>query len=111
MYVHKINSSSCLDFTLNKQLFRYKSVERQYIYLMDQSSPKISLATITVNGLVYLVAQTGCESASATYPAFARTHCSASYLYKWETTRYQLANKLVEGRRRSGRWRAQPALR
>jgi hypothetical protein len=71
MYVHKINSSSCLDFTLNKQLFTYKSVERQYMYLMDRSSPEISLAMITVNGLVCLVAQTGCESTSAAYSTSA----------------------------------------
>jgi hypothetical protein len=40
MYVHKINSSSCLGFTLNKQLFAEKSVARQYMYLMDWSNPK-----------------------------------------------------------------------
>jgi hypothetical protein len=38
MYVHKINSSSCLGFTLNKQQSVEKLVARQYMYLMDRSS-------------------------------------------------------------------------
>jgi hypothetical protein len=77
---------------LNKQYSADKSVVGKYIYLMDRSSPKKSLATITINRLVCLVARIGCESASAAYSFFARTRCSSSYVYKWETTRGQLAN-------------------
>jgi hypothetical protein len=61
MYVLKINSSSHLGFTFNKQLSADKSVARQYMYLMDWSTPKKSLEMITVNGLVCLVSRTGCE--------------------------------------------------
>jgi hypothetical protein len=70
IYVHKINSSSCLGFMFNKQQFEDKSVAGKYIYLMDRSSPEKSLATITVNGLVCLVARIGYESASAAYSVF-----------------------------------------
>jgi hypothetical protein len=75
----------------------------QYMYLMDRSSLEKSLAMITVNGLVCLVARTGCKSAFTAYSASTLTDCSTSYVYKWETMRGQLANKLVDGRRRSGR--------
>jgi hypothetical protein len=77
MYVLKINSSSCLGFTLNKQLSADKSVARQYMYLMDRSTPKKLLATITVNRLVCLVSRTGCESIFAAYSVSAWTRCSA----------------------------------
>jgi hypothetical protein len=36
--MHKINNSSCLGFTLNKQQSAEKLVARQYMYLMDRLS-------------------------------------------------------------------------